>query len=536
MIRSSKLEPLLFAAAVGLSRYSLRSHRLYDLDSVNFALGIERFSPQLHQPHPPGYFLYICIARLVNFFVHDANLALVLVSVAASCGAIAMVYRLTLDWFGPLEARFASMVFFFSPLGWFHGIVALTYSVEAFFSAAVAYLCWRINLGGLTSTLPAAVTLGISAGVRPSSLLFLGPLYLYSLRGVPIGKRLSAVMMLAVVLAAWFIPMIVLSGGPHAYFEALFALWKAVPAKGTIFNSSPANSLARVFVVLFIGLLMCGSSSLALSIPLLRTGTADAIKTRFTLVWIAPALCFYTLVFLKFVNSGYLLLLLPPIGIWFGHWLASWYRETTLSAVGKLTLIAACAVTNTFIFLASPLYCSYRSVRQFEDQLQSVTVAFPFAASSGDTLIVGFDSHFLGYRHAGYYFPGYLTLEYPAVRFPEGARVFSLEDRKTRLLSELPQGNYRRFVFFPLPTDDPAYGAYMDKVKRLLPEKSLEVQRVGSHEFVGGPISILPLLFPAITQASKVGVYPPHHSGAGDVYTNVNTVPHEAPPVHTETP
>jgi hypothetical protein len=510
-------------AALGCSRFALRSHRLYDLDSVNFALGIDRFAPQVHQPHPPGYFLYVCLARLVNLFVHDANQALVLVSIAAGCGAIAVIYRLAFDWFGPMEARFASLVFFFSPLGWFHGIVALTYSVEAFFSAFIGYLCWRVNLGISTAILPAAITLGISAGVRPSSLMFLAPLYLYSLRKFSFRQKLVAATMLIATLTAWFVPMIVLSGGFHSYFGALLTLWKAVPSKGTIFNSSPANSIARACVVLFIGLLICGSSSLILVDALRRKTAADTEKTRFTLVWMAPALCFYTLVFLKFVNSGYLLLLLAPASIWLGRWLADWYRSSALSIASKLSLIAICAGINTVIFLYSPLYCSYRSVRQFEAQLQEVTAALPLTASPGDTLVVGFDSHFLGYRHAGYYLPNYLTIEYPEVQFPDGPRIFSLENRKTRLLSELPQGHYQRFVLFPLPAGDPDYVAYLDKVKRLLPEQSLEIRRIGRYDFVAGPIALLPLLFPATTQAPKSGVYPPLHSRAKNVYTDVNT-------------
>jgi len=39
---------------------------------------MERFDPRVHQPHPPRYFLYICLGRLLNSILHDANLALVI--------------------------------------------------------------------------------------------------------------------------------------------------------------------------------------------------------------------------------------------------------------------------------------------------------------------------------------------------------------------------------------------------------------------------------------------------------------------------
>src|SRR5580700_4447139 len=100
-----KLELLLLVSAVGVSRFAFRSHDLYDLDSVDFALAIQRFDPRAYQPHPPGYYLYILLGRLLNFVVHDANLSLVLLSIAASCGVIIMIYKTAIDWFGPSEAR-----------------------------------------------------------------------------------------------------------------------------------------------------------------------------------------------------------------------------------------------------------------------------------------------------------------------------------------------------------------------------------------------------------------------------------------------
>ena len=45
--------------AVAVTRFAFRSHYLYDLDSVNFALGMGRFDPRVHQPHPPGYFVHM---------------------------------------------------------------------------------------------------------------------------------------------------------------------------------------------------------------------------------------------------------------------------------------------------------------------------------------------------------------------------------------------------------------------------------------------------------------------------------------------
>ncbi len=506
MTSRPKLELCLLAGAVGLSRFAFRSHALYDLDSVNFALAISRFDPRVHQPHPPGYFLYICLGRLVNLLVHDANLALVVVSILASVACVVLIYLLALDWFSPRAATFAGLLFLFSPLAWFHGTVALTYSVEAAASALMGLLAWRIERGNFRFILPTAIVLGVSAGIRPSSLLFLGPLFLYSLRRAPLRKILLGVLALGLTLAAWFGPMIQASGGLAAYFGALRSLWLMVPSKGTVFNSSPVTSVARALTIVFIYFLCFGAAVLA---PLGAASKpqpsgpqpsgpqpADKDKKFFTAVWIAPALCFFTFIFLKLVNSGYLLLVAAPACVWLGAWAAAWFDHAVWPRGLKWATIAASALANTLIFLAFPAYCSYRSVRHFEAELQATEVALPQLGSPDNLLIVSFDNHFLGYRHAGYYFPGYDTLEYPEARLTEGTRIFAMRGRDTFLLSGLPATSCSRFVLFPLPAGNPDYDKYLETVDKLIPAKDLTAVSLNGHRFVTAPIADLPLLFP----------------------------------------
>jgi Protein of unknown function (DUF2723) len=516
MFDRQKFSLVLLTGAVAFTRFVFRSHYLYDLDSVNFALGMQRFDPRVHQPHPPGYFLYIGVGRLLDTTFHDANLALVVLSILASCALVIVIYRITLDWFGPTAAQFAGALFLFSPLAWFHGIVALTYIVEAFFSGLLGYLCWRIYCRRAGFVLPAAIVLGLSAGVRPSSLLFLAPLFLFSLRSATPKRRWAGLAALALTLSAWFVPMVSASGGLHAYFDALASLWQMVPSKETVFNSSPATSIARVCTIGFIYLLAFGAASLAPLGALAGKVPADPRKKTFTFLWIGPALCFFAFGYLKFVNSGYLLLLCAPACMWLGLWASEGYRASGWRPSQKLSVIGACAAVNVLIFVASPFYCSYRQVRRFEAELQSVTTALPQLVSAHDTLILSFDSHFNGFRHAGYYLPDYLTLEYPEAHLKEGNRIFSMRERDTQLLTQLPGAPYSRFVLFPLPAGD-SYREYLQKVVARLPSKSLNAVSLGGHVFVIGSISDLPLLFPDATSAPELGVYVPLHPGMAPV-------------------
>ena len=57
-------------------------------------------------------------------------------------------------------------LFLVSPLCWFHGIVALIYIVEAFFSALTGYLCWRACSGEKAFLVPASMAFALAAGFR----------------------------------------------------------------------------------------------------------------------------------------------------------------------------------------------------------------------------------------------------------------------------------------------------------------------------------------------------------------------------------
>jgi hypothetical protein len=511
-----KLDCSVLVGAVALTRFLFRSHYLYDLDSVNFALAIGRFDPTVHQPHPPGYILYVCVGRLVNAVFHDPNAALVAISIAASCGAAAMTYLLADEWFGAQAARFAGALFLLSPLAWFHGIVALTYIVEAFFSALIGYLCWRIYQGSNRWILHGALVLGLAAGVRPSSLLFLGPLFLFSLRSAPRGKALAGIATLLATLLAWFVPMIYASGGPDAYFSALSFLWRTSPGGQNALSSFALLSAVRFATIAGIFVLCFGSATVLFARALWSKGTSEPQRQAFTWMWIAPALLFFTFVFLRFINSGYLLVVFPPVCAWVAWWASYWYTGLPFSTPVKAAFVVLATAINVAIFLEAPVYCSYREVRRFEGELESMQRALPQVAAAGQTLIIGFDSHFLGFRHAGYYFPNYTIAEYPQVRLPTGDRVFTMQHRDTRLVERIATGSFKNFVLFPLPRAGDEYQRHFNQIHAMFPRR-LRTIAVEGFEFMTAPIVDLPVLYPASAKPDAL-VYTPRDIAAKSVY------------------
>src|SRR5215207_3612519 len=58
------LWPALVAGAYVVAHLPFLPLSLEDIDSINFALGLRHFDLALHQPHPPGYPLYIALGHV----------------------------------------------------------------------------------------------------------------------------------------------------------------------------------------------------------------------------------------------------------------------------------------------------------------------------------------------------------------------------------------------------------------------------------------------------------------------------------------
>ncbi|MCK5744715.1 MAG: hypothetical protein KAH44_00800, partial [Oricola sp.] len=87
-----RTDPAFSAAlfAILATAYALtRSHWLDDWDSVQFALALDDFDLRKHQPHPPGYPVYIAAAKVLRTVVPDAAAVLTLLSslAGAACAS-----------------------------------------------------------------------------------------------------------------------------------------------------------------------------------------------------------------------------------------------------------------------------------------------------------------------------------------------------------------------------------------------------------------------------------------------------------------
>ncbi len=232
-----------FAFPVGLAVIFLALHLPYlpssleDLDSINFALGVRHFDVARHQPHPPGYPVFIVAAKAVHAVVPSEGTALSVVSVVAgTLGVLAMaalfgrMERADAPIVWPLAATAVAMT---APMYWF--TAARPLSDVAGLAAAIAVQALTLSAASVPALAVAGFAAGVATGFRSQVAWLTVPLL--ALRGLGAGDwglwrgsepqapspkpLLPALLAFVAGVLVWFVPLVVVSGGPVAYWQAL---------------------------------------------------------------------------------------------------------------------------------------------------------------------------------------------------------------------------------------------------------------------------------------------------------------------------
>ena len=304
------------AALTLLSRWPYRARMLYNWDAVQFALALREFDVAKHQPHPPGYLLYVALGRLLNIPLADPNLAYVGLAMLFSAATTVTVYWLARALYERATAVSAAALLAVSPLFWFYGSVGLTYAGEAFGASLVAAFAYGALRGDARYLYWGAVALGLAGGIRPSVLVLLFPLCLgCALVGIRGARRLAlaAALMLGAVLL-WLLPLVWLTGGFDAYLRASTQLYGSVVLPTSVLGGSIDVTLAQARYVLASVIVGLGPLALAaFALPLYARRSGWGRADWFLLAWIVPPAAFYTLV--HFGQAGYVLTFLPGLVI-----------------------------------------------------------------------------------------------------------------------------------------------------------------------------------------------------------------------------
>jgi hypothetical protein len=299
-----------------LSRWPYRARMLYNWDAVQFALALHEFDIAKHQPHPPGYLLYVGLGRLLNASLSDPTLAYVALAMLFSAGSTFVLYGLARRLYDRATAFVAASLLAVSPLFWFYGSVGLTYAGEAFAASVVAWFAYATLTGSVRHLYWGALALGLTGGMRQSVLLLLLPLWLgCAALGIRSRRRLAtaAGILLASVLA-WLLPMMWLTGGPGAYLAASTQLYGSMLFPTSVLGGSLETTLAQLRYLLESTLVGLGPLGLvAAALPAYARREGWRVPEWFLLAWMVPPAIFYALV--HFGQAGYVLTFLPALVI-----------------------------------------------------------------------------------------------------------------------------------------------------------------------------------------------------------------------------
>jgi hypothetical protein len=113
---------LIVALMCAVTRFFALSRSVWDWDEALFTMAMRDYDVRLHHPHPPGFPVFIAVARLVRFIVPDDFRALQTVNVIAAMFVFVAVFLFARE----LRLRFATCVsagalFAFFPNVWFFG-------------------------------------------------------------------------------------------------------------------------------------------------------------------------------------------------------------------------------------------------------------------------------------------------------------------------------------------------------------------------------------------------------------------------------
>jgi 4-amino-4-deoxy-L-arabinose transferase-like glycosyltransferase len=367
---------LALSALTVLSRLPYRARMLYNWDAVQFALALKEYDIAKHQPHPPGYILYVGLGRMVNWVLQDATASYVLLAVLFSGATTFVVYFLAHTVYGRVTALAAATLLAVSPLFWFYGSVGLTYAAEALCASTVAYFAFRASRGSAGDAWLAAGYLGLAGGVRQSILLLLFPLWIAGVWAGGGRRRRTAVIGMAIIAAgvlAWFLPMIWLTGGLGRYLAASWQLADSV-VKPTSIVAGPLEVTLRQSRYLLESVLV-GLGPLALAVfllPFYLRSHGWGRREGLLLVWTLPPVLIYTLV--HFGQAGYVLTFLPALVILLSRVLVAALADAAAHprlrvAVTAAAVILMVVVNGAFFVNARPAPRDYDSARPAWRQL-----------------------------------------------------------------------------------------------------------------------------------------------------------------------
>jgi len=178
-------------------------------DGVNYLLGLKDYDLGVHQPHFPGYPVYIAVGRFFHLLLLSPEWSLIILSTVSGVAAIYILFRTAIHDAGLKAAALSAVALAANPLffSFSHKIFAETLAV-ALLLLAMAILGDPLKAAG-RSWLTGGVVLGLMLGVRLSYWPYA---LFYLLYGLWKAGRPHAAAGVAVGILLWLLPQAAVTG------------------------------------------------------------------------------------------------------------------------------------------------------------------------------------------------------------------------------------------------------------------------------------------------------------------------------------
>jgi hypothetical protein len=466
------LTPAVLVLAVPLTRAPFMTQTLYAFDSANYALAIDRFyNVAFHQPHPPGYPVYVGLARALDVIVNNANRALVVESIAWAMLAVACTIGLGTRLYGRPIGLLAGFLLCFTVGFWGYSEVAYPYVALAGETASLALLAHLTLAGRRRLVVPLGMAWAFAAGVRWDGAVFCAPLWLWALWSAHSWRlRLASVGLAGLVVAAWAVPMVALSGGWDTYRGVVADYLRVWSPQSAFLAGGGGDTQAGYNLNFLVNYLRQMLGVQLLLVPYLlgrRFGPGSLAtdgRSRLLAVWTVPPLLTY--VFAHLGEPGYVLSLAPQAAILSAVAIDDLGRETSLlarvlqqrgwpalrhlAAASVAVLLVAIVGWNVQAFLRGVGPGRLPDLRA-HDLTTSAQVAFIRAQAPGTTLVLAHDI----LRQVQYYVPEVRVDLLYSEYVPDFERV--------RTRTELPEGTSQVVVL-----DSPLQADPRERVREIL--------------------------------------------------------------------
>lgn len=371
--RLERRAPWLLAAVTFVTCVAFMPDYPTEWDSVQLTFGVDRFDITHGSPHPPGYWLYVFLGRVVRWLTpFDAATSLSLLAAAAAAGTVGLTYVVGRRFGGRWLGFAGAACMLASPYLLFYGATVNTYTFDALIVLVLVLIASRARPGSWHGWAAAGV-LGLGAGLRQTTLVVLGPLVLCAVVASVRSLRQAAAVAAAGAtgLAAWVVPMLIEQPGGWSRYRAFSDEYLApalertsilygAPRNGVVNNLGQATGYTLGTILVLMPVVVLGAVLFLVARRRTDDPAADApgepwwrrgLPPLSLLLWLSLLVPVAFVLLLHFGKAGYVLSYLPALVLLL-LWPASRLRSRPQLVLSVLLVVACLVNVQRFVSAA----------------------------------------------------------------------------------------------------------------------------------------------------------------------------------------